>query len=65
MDAAPVAALDLPLKVLVWVDDEGEVWMTNISGEWLVERHGIPEGLAHALSATDVLTRRIAESSDD
>ena len=52
MEAAPLAALDLPLKVLVWAGDE-----------WLAGRHGIPAELAKALSAPDVLTGRVAGTS--
>lgn len=62
MQVAPSAALDLPLKVLVWADDDGAVWMTYLSEEWLTSRHHIPTDLAHPLSAVDVLTSRIANS---
>jgi uncharacterized protein (DUF302 family) len=61
MQSAPVAALDLPLKVLVWADDQGAVWMTYLSPQWLAERHGIPGDLAKPLGAVDGLTSRVAE----
>ena len=63
MEAAPLAALDLPLKVLVWAGDAGAVWMSYLSSEWLAGRHGIPAELAKALSAPDVLTGRVAGTS--
>lgn len=63
MQASPLTALDLPLKVLVWADDDGTVWMSYLSGHWLAERHGIPAELAKPLSAVDALTSRIAASS--
>jgi len=62
MDASPVAALDLPLKVLVWSDDAGAVWMTYLSARWLAERHGIAPDLAKTLAAVEGLTTRIATS---
>jgi uncharacterized protein (DUF302 family) len=62
MQAAPLAALDLPLKVLVWVDDSEAVWMSYLSGEWLAERHGVPADLAKPLSAVEGLTRQVAIS---
>src|ERR1700685_4398001 len=38
MDAAPLAALDLPLKVLVW-DDGGQTEVTYTAPEALAARH--------------------------
>ena len=45
MVAAPTAAIDLPLRALVWEDDKGAVWLTYNSPAWLKERHAIPDGL--------------------
>src|SRR5690349_15129501 len=42
MVASPSAAIDLPLKVLVWRDNNGAVWLTYNSPEYLRERHAIP-----------------------
>ena len=60
MQASPLAALDLPLKVLVWADDEGGVWMSYLEGAWLADRHGIAADLARPLSAAEVVTGRVA-----
>ena len=62
MEAAPLAALDLPLKVLVWADDSGAAWMSYLSAEWLADRHGIPAEGTKPLAAPDMLTGRIATS---
>jgi uncharacterized protein (DUF302 family) len=43
MIASPSVAIDLPLKALVWQDDEGRVWLSYNSPNYLKERHGIPE----------------------
>jgi uncharacterized protein (DUF302 family) len=45
MIATPSVAIDLPLKALVWQDDEGKVWLSYNSPTYLKERHGIPENL--------------------
>jgi uncharacterized protein (DUF302 family) len=45
MLAAPTLALDLPLKVLIWEDAEGKVWVSYNTPEYLRERHGFPESL--------------------
>jgi uncharacterized protein (DUF302 family) len=60
MDASPLAALDLPLKVLVWADDDGTVWMSYLDPAWLADRHGLTAALAAPLSAVDRLTDQVA-----
>jgi uncharacterized protein (DUF302 family) len=46
MLAAPRIAIDLPLKILVWEDVEGQVWVSANSAEYLRARHGLaPEHL--------------------
>jgi uncharacterized protein (DUF302 family) len=57
MQAAPLSAMDLPLKVLVWEDDESHV--TYLSAEWLTERYGLPADLARPLAAPAGLTSRV------
>jgi uncharacterized protein (DUF302 family) len=42
MLAAPTSALDLPLKILVWEDREGAVWLSFNGAEFLQSRHDIP-----------------------
>src|ERR1700732_1215731 len=42
MLAAPSVAIDLPLKVLVWEDARGKVWVTYNSPGYLQERHNLP-----------------------
>jgi uncharacterized protein (DUF302 family) len=45
MLAAPSAALDLPLKILVAEDAQGKVWVSYNSPKYLQERHSLPEDL--------------------
>ena len=60
MAAAPLAALDLPLKILVWADDAGTVWMTYTDPAWLAARHGLAGPLTAPLSAVAVLAGQVA-----
>ena len=60
MVASPLAALDLPLKILVWMDDDGAVWMSYLDAAWLAARHGLVSELAAPLSAVDGLTTQVA-----
>ena len=61
MVASPLAALDLPLKILVWQDDDGAVWMSYPDPGWLAERHGLTGSLAATLTAPAGLTARVAD----
>jgi uncharacterized protein (DUF302 family) len=46
MLAAPLAAFDLPLRVLVWEDVDGGVWASYNSPSALAGRYGFPASLA-------------------
>ena len=50
MVAAPTLAIDFPLKILVSQDDNGKVWVTYNSPEYLKGRHDIPDGLLKNIS---------------
>src|ERR1700730_11870609 len=45
MLAAPSVAIDLPMKILVWEDSEGRVWISYNSSAYLQKRHGFPPDL--------------------
>ena len=64
MEATPLIALDLPLKVLVWHDDDDGVWMTYLDSSWLAERYGVAPELVKVLAAVDALVRRVLDSSN-
>jgi uncharacterized protein (DUF302 family) len=61
MVAAPSAALDLPLKVLVWEDAGGKVWLSYNEPEWLQKRHGIPEELLKNIRVVEQLVEKARE----
>jgi uncharacterized protein (DUF302 family) len=45
MLAAPLAGLDLPLKVLVWADGEAAVSVSYNSPAFMVEKYGLDDAL--------------------
>lgn len=60
MVAAPSAALDLPLKVLIAQDSNGKVWLSYNSPEYLAERHAIPANLVQNISGVRGLAQTTA-----
>lgn len=61
MLAAPSIAIDLPLKILVWEDRQGKVWVSYNSPDYLRERHGLPQDLLQNIAVTETLAAKAAE----
>jgi uncharacterized protein (DUF302 family) len=61
MRAAPSIAIDLPLKILVWQDAEGKVWLSYNAPEHLQKRHDLPADLTSALAPVAALAAKAAE----
>jgi uncharacterized protein (DUF302 family) len=61
MLAAPSSAIDLPLKILVWEDDQRKVWVTYNSPAYLQERHKLPLDLLQHIAVTETLATKAAE----
>jgi uncharacterized protein (DUF302 family) len=61
MLATPRIALDLPLKILVWEDAQGQVWVSANSAAYLRERHGLPLPLLPTLAAVEALVAAATE----
>src|ERR1700758_2207528 len=61
MLAAPSVAIDLPLKILVWEDAQGKVWVSYNSPDYLRERHGLPSELVQNISVVETLAAKAAE----
>ncbi len=61
MVAAPSAALDLPLKILVAETEAGEVLVSWNAPAWLQQRHGFPRELIANLAAVEALAKAAAD----
>ena len=55
MVASPLLALDLPLKALVWKDNEGRVWVSYNSVSYLANRFNIPSNLTVNIAGIDAV----------
>ena len=61
MLAAPSIAIDLPLKILVWEDSQGKVWVSYNSPAYLQERHGFPPELLQNIAVVETLAFKAGE----
>lgn len=61
MVAAPRLAIDLPLKALAWQDEQGQVWLSYNSPEYLQQRHGFPAELMKNIAGAGALMQEAVE----
>jgi uncharacterized protein (DUF302 family) len=61
MLAIPSSAIDLPLKILIWEDAQGKVWVTYNSSSYLQKRHNLPSELVQNIAAVEALAKKSAE----
>jgi len=61
MVAAPSLAIDLPLKALVWEDEQGKVWLSYNAPEYLQQRHGFPADLIRNIAGVGAVLEMAVE----
>jgi uncharacterized protein (DUF302 family) len=61
MLASPSVAIDLPLKILVWQDSHGKVWLSYNSPQYLQERHNLPPDLVQNIAVVGTLAAKAGE----
>jgi uncharacterized protein (DUF302 family)/uncharacterized membrane protein YidH (DUF202 family) len=61
MLAVPSIAIDLPLKVLVWEDSSGKVWISYNSPAYLQKRHNVPDELMQNIAIVETLAAKAGE----
>lgn len=62
MVAAPLVALDLPLKILVWEDGDGQCWVSYTDPAYLARRYGLPETLSANIAGVAALAKAAASA---
>jgi len=55
MQAVPLAALDLPLKILIWSDANDRVWVSYNAADYMKKRYGLTDELAAPISGIGAL----------
>ena len=61
MLAAPSIAIDLPLKILIWEDIDGKVWVSYNSPAYLQRRYSVSPELMQAIAGVEALATKVAE----
>jgi uncharacterized protein (DUF302 family) len=59
MIASPTVAIDLPLKALIWEDEDSKVWVSYNSPEYLKQRHNIPGELLKNIAGIGPLLQKV------
>ena len=61
MLAVPSMAIDLPLKILIWEDIQGKVWVSYNSPAYLQGRYNLPPELVQTVAVVETLAAKVAE----
>ena len=61
MLAAPGIAIDLPLKILISEDPDGNVWVSYNSPTYLQKRHDLPQELLQNIAVVETLAAAVTE----
>jgi uncharacterized protein (DUF302 family) len=64
MTKSATLAIDLPMKALVWQDDQNTVWLTYNSGEYNAKQIYPRHGLIVSDDAAKALDKFLADASD-
>jgi uncharacterized protein (DUF302 family) len=60
MQERQTTGIDLPVKVLIWEDENGEVWLTYNDPAWLAKRHRLTAQSHDSLQTTSAGLQMLA-----
>lgn len=63
MQIAQSAGIDLPLKVLVWEDENGSTWLTYNDTQWLAQRHCLGQPAEQTVAAISTGMQKLAAAA--
>ncbi len=63
MQAAQTTGIDLPLKALVWQDEEGKTWLAYNDAQWLANRHSLEAAADRVLGAMSEALTAVAKAA--
>jgi len=56
----PMAALDLPLKIIAWEDEGNKVWLAYMDAEYIEERYHLPHAIMGPLDLELLITEALS-----
>ena len=59
MIANPLAALDLPLKIIAWEDQQQKVWLAYNEAAYVRERYNLPEPMSTPLNLDPIVSKAL------
>jgi uncharacterized protein (DUF302 family) len=59
MVANPLAALDLPLKIIAWEDQQQKVWLAYNDASYIRERYDLPEPISAPLNLDPIVSKAL------
>jgi uncharacterized protein (DUF302 family) len=59
---APMSAIDMPFKALVWEDSKGKVWLSYTNGSYLLKKYSIKSAAPNAKNV-DATFERISTAA--
>jgi uncharacterized protein (DUF302 family) len=59
MIANPLAALDLPLKIIAWEDQQQKVWLAYNDAAYVRERYDLPEAISAPLNLDPIVSKAL------
>ncbi len=63
MHAAQTIGIDLPLRAVVWQDEQQKTWLSYNEPRWLAQRHGIGAELQPVLDAMTTAVAAVASAA--
>jgi uncharacterized protein (DUF302 family) len=63
MEARHTAAIDLPLKALVWQEASGKTWVSYNDPQWIAKRHGLGRESQKTVTAMAALLEAVAKAA--
>lgn len=55
----PLSALDLPLKIIAWEDQQHKVWLAYNDPAYLRERYNLPEAISGPLNLDPIISKAL------
>jgi uncharacterized protein (DUF302 family) len=62
MQAVQTIGIDLPLKALVWQDEQEQTWLSYNEPSWLATRHGLAGGAEAVIANLATALRAVADT---